>query len=186
MRQLYVCRDIEHLGSLKNTQEARVSLSCASGNSYARRTLESWLSSTSAILSCANIKKNACALASITELIAQKARTLWRNVHSCTKLFNMLNIRRWWWHRAVEKSAYANSNEWRSAQLMAQVCAGHKDRYAYFQATLTLALSSSLPIWASYCAAFLIKWEPYCFETVNGMKESCVGGRIGKHCTLPY
>ena len=57
MRQLYVCRDIEHLGSLKNTQEARVSLSCASGNSYARRTLESWLSSTSAILSCANIKK---------------------------------------------------------------------------------------------------------------------------------
>ena len=31
-----------------------------------------------------------------TELIAQKAFTLWGNVHSCTKLFNVLNIRSWW------------------------------------------------------------------------------------------
>ena len=48
-------------------------------------------------------EKNAHTFASITELIAQKARTLWGNVHSCTKLFNMLNIRRWW-------------HEWRKSQ----------------------------------------------------------------------
>ena len=35
MLQLYVCLDIEHLGSLEGTQEARVTLGCASGNSYA-------------------------------------------------------------------------------------------------------------------------------------------------------
>ena len=35
MRQLCVCRDIEHLGSLESTQEARVALGCASCNSYA-------------------------------------------------------------------------------------------------------------------------------------------------------
>ena len=35
MLQLCVCRDIEHLGSLESTQEARVALGCASCNSYA-------------------------------------------------------------------------------------------------------------------------------------------------------
>ena len=35
MRQLCVCRDIEHLGSFESTQEARVALGCASCNSYA-------------------------------------------------------------------------------------------------------------------------------------------------------
>ena len=34
MLQLYVCRDIEHLGSFESTQEARVALGCASCNSY--------------------------------------------------------------------------------------------------------------------------------------------------------
>ena len=34
MLQLCVCRDIEHLGSLESTQEARVALGCASYNSY--------------------------------------------------------------------------------------------------------------------------------------------------------
>ena len=35
MLQLCVCRDIKHLESLKSTQEARVALGCALGNSYA-------------------------------------------------------------------------------------------------------------------------------------------------------
>ena len=35
MRQLCVCQDIEHLGSLKSTQEARVALDFALCNSYA-------------------------------------------------------------------------------------------------------------------------------------------------------
>ena len=35
MWQLCVCLDIEHLGSLKSTQEARVALGCASCNSHA-------------------------------------------------------------------------------------------------------------------------------------------------------
>ena len=35
MRQLCVCRDIEYLGSLESTQEARVALGYASCNSYA-------------------------------------------------------------------------------------------------------------------------------------------------------
>ena len=35
MLQLCICRDIEHLGSLESTQEARVALGCASCNSYA-------------------------------------------------------------------------------------------------------------------------------------------------------
>ena len=35
MLQLCVCRDIERLGSLESTQEARVALGCASCNSYA-------------------------------------------------------------------------------------------------------------------------------------------------------
>ena len=48
-------------------------------------------------------QKNAGAFKSITELIAQKARTLWGNVHSRTKLFNMLNIPRW-------------CHEWRKSQ----------------------------------------------------------------------
>ena len=34
MLQLCVCRDIEHLGSLRSTQEARVALCCAWSNSY--------------------------------------------------------------------------------------------------------------------------------------------------------
>ena len=38
MLQLCVCRDIEHLGSLESTQEARVALGCASCNSYASLT----------------------------------------------------------------------------------------------------------------------------------------------------
>ena len=78
-------------------------------------------------------QKNALAFASITELRAQKARTLWGNLHLCTKLFNMLisgadgtsDENRRTRHRALEESAYANSHEWRSAQLIAQVCAGH-------------------------------------------------------------
>ena len=35
MRQLCVCQDIEHLGSLESTQGARVALGCALCNSYA-------------------------------------------------------------------------------------------------------------------------------------------------------
>ena len=35
MLQLYVCRDIEHLGNLESTQEARVAFGCSSSNSYA-------------------------------------------------------------------------------------------------------------------------------------------------------
>ena len=35
MLQLCVCQDIEHLGSLESTQEARLALGCASSNSYA-------------------------------------------------------------------------------------------------------------------------------------------------------
>ena len=35
MIQLCVCRDIEHLGSLGSTQEARNAFGCASSNSYA-------------------------------------------------------------------------------------------------------------------------------------------------------
>ena len=35
MLELYVCRDIEPLGSLESTQEARVALGCASSNFYA-------------------------------------------------------------------------------------------------------------------------------------------------------
>ena len=35
MLELCVCRDIEPLGSLESTQEARVALGCASSNSYA-------------------------------------------------------------------------------------------------------------------------------------------------------
>ena len=34
MFQLCVCRDIEHLESLKNTQEARVALDYTSSNSF--------------------------------------------------------------------------------------------------------------------------------------------------------
>ena len=140
-------------------------------------------------LSCVNTEKNACASASITELKAQKARTLWGNVHSCTKLFNMLNIRRWWWHHAVEKSAYTPT---------VTSDAGHKDRYAYFQATLTLVWSSSLPIWASYRAAFLIKREPYCFENSEWnerilcwwkdwqtLHSAILTNMVSKYCSAP-
>ena len=35
MLQQGVCRDIEYLGSLESTQEARVALGCLSSNSYA-------------------------------------------------------------------------------------------------------------------------------------------------------
>ena len=56
-------------------------------------------------------QKNARAFTSITELIAQKARTLWGNVHSCTKLFNMLNTRRWW--HEWRKSQNTTPHTWR-------------------------------------------------------------------------
>ena len=35
MLQLWVCRDVEHLGSLESTQEARVARGAAESNSYA-------------------------------------------------------------------------------------------------------------------------------------------------------
>ena len=35
MHQMWVCRDIEHLGSLESTEKARIALGCASSNSYA-------------------------------------------------------------------------------------------------------------------------------------------------------
>ena len=35
MLELCVCQDIEPLGSLESTQEARITLGCASSNSYA-------------------------------------------------------------------------------------------------------------------------------------------------------
>ena len=43
MRQLCVCRDIKHLGSLESTQKARVALSYASCNSYASFVLSKFL-----------------------------------------------------------------------------------------------------------------------------------------------
>ena len=42
-----------------------------------------------------NMSQHACVFA-YCKLIALHARTLGGNVHSCTKLFNMLNIRRRW------------------------------------------------------------------------------------------
>ena len=60
-------------------------------------------------------EKSACAFASITELIAQKACTLWGNVHSCTKLFNMLNIRGWWheWRKSHNTTPHTWGISWR-------------------------------------------------------------------------
>ena len=52
MLQLYVCRDIEHLGSLESTQEARVALGWASCNSYASFVLSNLPASTS----CKNVE----------------------------------------------------------------------------------------------------------------------------------
>ena len=68
---------------------------------------------------------------SSAELIAQNARTLWGNIHSCKKLFNMLNkLRRWHEWPKSQKTAphtWGNSSDkfhgWRSAQLIALVCA---------------------------------------------------------------
>ena len=43
-----------------------------------------------------DLPQYACVLVSFAKAIAFHARTLGGNVHSCTKLFNMLNIRRSW------------------------------------------------------------------------------------------
>ena len=72
--------------------------------------LESRFSPTSAILTSIKHGKDACAFALIPELIAQNARTLWVNVHSCTKLFNMLNILSSW--HAWQKSQNMTPHTW--------------------------------------------------------------------------
>ena len=77
---------------------------------------------------------HACVFASYCKLFAFPARTLEDNRQSCQKLFNMLNIRRWWQacrkslktSRTPEKLAYANSHEWNFAKLIALVCGGLK------------------------------------------------------------
>ena len=67
-----------------------------------------------------NMSQHARVFASYSKLIALHARTLGGNVHSCTKLFNMLNIRRRChaWTIALKtpthtrgELAYANSHE---------------------------------------------------------------------------
>ena len=63
-----------------------------------------------AILTSIKHGKDACAFALIPELIAQNARTLWVNVHSCTKLFNMLNILSSW--HAWQKSQNMTPHTW--------------------------------------------------------------------------
>ena len=54
--------------------------------------------------------QHACIFLSFSELIALHAPTLGGNVHSCTKLFNMLNIWRRWhaWRNALETTPHTS------------------------------------------------------------------------------
>ena len=61
-------------------------------------------------ISCSIWPHKILAFALIPELIAQNARTLWVNVHSCTKLFNMLNILSSW--HAWQKSQNMTPHTW--------------------------------------------------------------------------
>ena len=62
------------------------------------------------------------------ETIAFHVGTPAGNVHSCRKLFSMLNIERRWYSksdRKVEELAYANGQGRNFAKLIAVMCAGH-------------------------------------------------------------